>query len=239
MLYTSINNQKIKELKKLEKKKHRDETNMFLIETEHLVKEAYASGILKEILLLEGTDIDIDIPKNYVNDTVLKHLSQLPSPSNIIGICHKKEEKLIGNKILVLDDVQDPGNVGTIIRSSVAFNVDTIVLSGGSADIYSDKVLRASQGMIFKMNFFRGNIKEIIASLKDKDYKIYGSKVTGGKPIKNVTKSEKSVIIMGNEGNGISEEILKMCDEYIYIPISENCESLNVGVAAGIILYEL
>jgi len=239
MLYTSINNSKIKELKKLEKKKYRDETNTFLIETKHLIMEAYESGCLDEVLLLEGTDIDIDIKKSYVNETVLNYLSQMPSPSNVIGICHKKEDKLIGNKILILDDVQDPGNIGTIIRSSVAFGVDTIVLSDGCADIYSDKVIRSSQGMLFKINFLRGNIQEIIKKLKELNYKIYGTKVDGGKELKSVSKCEKSVIIMGNEGNGVSKDILNMCDEYIYIPISDNCESLNVGVATSIILYEL
>lgn len=239
MFYTSVNNTKIKELKKLEKKKYRDETNTFLIETKHLIMEAYESGCLDEVLLLEGTDIDIDIKKSYINETVLKYLSQMPSPSNVIGICHKKKEKIVGNKILILDDIQDPGNIGTIIRSSVAFGVDTIVFSDGSADIYSDKVIRSSQGMLFKTNFVRGNIENIIIKLKQQGFKIFGTKVDGGKELKNVSMYEKSAIIMGNEGNGVSKQILDMCDEYIYIPISNDCESLNVGVATGIILYEL
>lgn len=239
MIYTSINNSKIKELKKLQNKKYRDETNMFLVETKHLVKEAYDSGYLDELLVLEGSTFSLDVKTNYISENVLKYLSLMPSPSEVIGICKKREEKLNGNKILILDDIQDPGNLGTIIRSSVAFGVSTIVLSKGCADVYSDKVIRASQGMIFKVNIIRSDIKEIVNKLKAEDYKILGTKVDGGKEIKSVSKSEKFAIIMGNEGNGVSKEILNMCDEYIYIPMNKNCESLNVGVATSIILYEL
>ena len=239
VIYTSINNQKIKDLKKLQNKKYRDETNMFLVETKHLVKEAYDSGFLEELLVLDDSDFSLDVKTNYINETVLKYLSVLPSPSEVIGICKKKTEELKGNKILILDDVQDPGNLGTIIRSSVAFGVSTIVLSKGCADIYSDKVIRASQGMIFKVNIIRADLKEIIEKLKIENYKILGSKVDGGKEIKSVSKSEKFAIIMGNEGNGVSKEVLDMCDEYIYIPMNKECESLNVGVATSIILYEL
>lgn len=239
VIYTSINNSKIKELKKLQNKKYRDETNMFLVETKHLVKEAYDSGYLDELLVLESSIFSLDVKTNYISENVLKYLSLMPSPSEVIGICKKREEKLNGNKILILDDIQDPGNLGTIIRSSVAFGVSTIVLSKGCADVYSDKVIRASQGMIFKVNIIRSDIKEVVNKLKAEDYKILGTKVDGGKEIKSVSKSEKFAIIMGNEGNGVSKEILNMCDEYIYIPMNKNCESLNVGVATSIILYEL
>lgn len=239
VIYTSINNSKIKELKKLQNKKYRDETNMFLVETMHLVKEAYDSGYLDELLVLESSTFSLDVKTNYISENVLKNLSLMPSPSEVIGICKKREEKLNGNKILILDDIQDPGNLGTIIRSSVAFGVSTIVLSKGCADVYSDKVIRASQGMIFKVNIIRSDIKEVVNKLKAEDYKILGTKVDGGKEIKSVSKSEKFAIIMGNEGNGVSKEILNMCDEYIYIPMNKNCESLNVGVATSIILYEL
>lgn len=239
VIYTSINNSKIKELKKLQNKKYRDETNMFLVETKHLVKEAYDSGYLDELLVLEGSTFSLDVKTNYISENVLKYLSLMPSPSEVIGICKKREEKLNGNKILILDDIQDPGNLGTIIRSSVAFGVSTIVISKGCVDVYSDKVIRASQGMIFKVNIIRSDIKEVVNKLKAEDYKILGTKVDGGKEIKSVSKSEKFAIIMGNEGNGVSKEILNMCDEYIYIPMNKNCESLNVGVATSIILYEL
>ena len=156
-----------------------------------------------------------------------------------MGICKKIESKPIEKKVLMLDDVQDPGNLGTIIRSCVAFNIDTIILSECSVDIYNSKVLRATQGMIFNINIIEENLLKVIEDLKEKDYKIYATKVNGGKSLKNVEKSEKFAIIMGNEGNGVSKEILDVCDEYIYIDMNTSCESLNVGVATSIILYEL
>ena len=153
MFYSSVQNNKIKELGKLNTKKYRDKTGLFLVEGEHLIVEAYNSGYLKEVLLLEGNSISLDVKVNYVSESVMKFLSSLDTPTNMIGVCHKKENEIKGDKLLVLDDVQDPGNLGTIIRSSVAFNIDTIILSEKCVDIYSPKVLRASQGMVFYINF--------------------------------------------------------------------------------------
>ncbi|MBQ9071573.1 MAG: RNA methyltransferase [Bacilli bacterium] len=239
MLYTSIKNDKIKNIKKLNTKKYRDEFNEFLIEGEHLVLEAYKKGYLKELILLEETDFKLDVATIYVTKEVLKYISDLDNPPKIIGICKKIESKPIGNRVLMLDDVQDPGNLGTIIRSSVAFNIDTIILSKGCVDIYNSKVLRATQGMLFNINIIESDLLQVIKNLKEKSYKIYATKVNGGKSLKNVEKSEKFAIIMGNEGNGVKNEILDMSDEYIYIDMNPSCESLNVGIATSIILYEL
>ena len=237
MLYTSVDNKYIKNLKKLNQKKYRDINNEFIIEGEHLVKEAYKNGVLKELILLENTDFKLDVKTNYVTLNVLKYISELDTPSNIIGICNKLEEKEIGNKILILDGIQDPGNLGTIIRSSVAFNIDTIVLSLDSVDLYNSKVIRATQGMLFNINVISRDLKEFIPTLKD--YKIYATKVNGGKSLKSLEKVEKFAIIMGNEGNGVKKDILDLCSEYLYIDMNKNCESLNVAVATSIILYEL
>jgi len=239
MLYTSIENKKIKYIKKLNKKKYRDEFNEFLIEGEHLVLEAYKSGILKELILEENTDFSLDIYTNYVTNNVLKYISDLETPQKIMGICCKIKEKSIGNKIVILDDVQDPGNLGTIIRSSAAFNIDTIILSENSVDLYNSKVLRATQGMLFNINIIERNLINIISQLREDGYTVYGTKVNGGKSLKNVEKSQKFAIIVGNEGNGVKEEILDLCSDYIYIDMDKSCESLNVAVATSIILYEL
>ena len=239
MLYSSIENKKIKNIKKLNTKKYRDEFNEFLIEGEHLVQEAYKNGILKEIILEENTDIDIDIEKSYVTSSVLKYISELDNPSKIMGICKKIDKKNIGNKILMLDGIQDPGNFGTIIRSSVAFNIDTIVLSRECVDLYNSKVLRATQGMIFNVNIVEKDLVELVPNLKKDGYKVYGTKVNGGKSLKNVERCEKFAIIMGNEGRGVHSSLLDLCSDYIYIDMNSACESLNVGVATSIILYEL
>lgn len=239
MVYTSIENKKIKNIKKLYSKKYRDEFNEFIIEGEHLIEEAYKKGILKELILEENTYFNLDIETTYVSESVLKYISELTNPPKILGICSKLKKGSIGNKIVILDDIQDPGNLGTIIRSAVAFNIDTLILSKNSVDVYNSKVLRATQGMIFNINIIVCDIENIIKELKENHYKIYGTKVNGGKSLKSIEKSKKFAIIMGNEGNGVKTNILDLCSDYIYIDMNESCESLNVGVATSIILYEL
>ena len=238
MIIESTDNKKIKNLRKLKSKKYRDEEKKFLIEGIHLVKEAYDSGNLIEVLLLEGDDIDFNAPVTYVSENVMKSLSDLETPYNIIGICNYPKEKEIGNKILMLDEVQDPGNLGTIIRSSVAFDIDTIYLSENSVDIYNSKVLRGCQGMNFYINIVRSNLVDKIKELKTKGYKIYTTDVNGGKELKSIKSPDKYVIIMGNEGKGVSFEASELADERIYINMNDNCESLNVAVATSIILYK-
>lgn len=238
MLYTSKDNKKIKDIKKLQTKKYRDLTNQYIVEGEHLINEAYKCGYLDEIFIEEGKTFNINVPINYVSKEILKYLSNLETPT-IIGICHKKQEQPIGDKVVILEDIQDPGNLGTIIRSSVAFNIDTIILSKNSVDLYNDKVIRATQGMIFKINIITRDAIEIVKELKSKNYTIYGTKVDGGKELKTIEKNRLFAIIMGNEGKGISNEISNLCDTYLYIKMNNECESLNVGIATSIILYEL
>lgn len=237
MFISSIENPKIKELKKLKTKKYRDILGKFIIEGEHLINEAYNLGYLEEIYALENYECNLDVKINYVTKEILKYITDLETPT-IIGVAKKIEEKDIGNRLVILDDIQDPGNLGTIIRSSVAFNIDTIVLSNNSVDLYNDKVIRASQGMIFKINILRKDIIPFVSNIKN-DYYIYGTKVNGGNSLKKIEKHKKFVIIMGNEGKGMSSSLDNLCDEFIYIDMNENCESLNVGVATSIILYEL
>ena len=171
MLIESIDNKKIKMIRKLNNKKYRDEYEKFIVEGIHLVEEAYKSGNLDEVFILSGNDYNFDIPKTYVTSNVLKHISNLNTPYDIIGICNYKKEEEIGNKVLILDDIQDPGNLGTIIRSSVAFNVDTIILSNHTVDLYNDKVLRAAQGENFHINIIRCDLEEKIKYLKNNNYK--------------------------------------------------------------------
>ena len=239
MLYSSIDNNKIKDLKKLHNKKYRDKKGLFLVEGRHLVLEAYKSGYLKELLLEENEILPLDVMTYYMTNNVKNYLSELETPTNIIGVCEKKEGIIKGNRIVYLDCIQDPGNLGTIIRSCVAFNIDTLVLSRDCVDLYNSKVIRASQGLIFHLNIVIADINEFVPKLKDENYKIYGTKVTHGKSLKTIEKVSKFVIIMGNEGNGISELSSELCDEFIYIDMNDRCESLNVGVATSIILYEL
>ena len=239
MIYTSTDNKKIKELKKLNIKKYRDQSNSFLVEGEHLVLEAYKKGLLEELFLEENTKLDLDVKTSYLSRNVIKFISELDNPSIIIGVCKKVEEKEIGNKVLVLDDIQDPGNFGTIIRSAVAFNINTIVVSNNTVDLYNSKVIRASQGMLFNINIIRRDLNVFVPELKKEGYQIYATKVNGGKSLKTIEKMEKFAIIMGNEGAGVNDNLMNLADEYLYIDMNSNCESLNVAVATSIILYEL
>jgi len=240
MVITSLNNEHIKEINKLKDKKHRDLTGTFLIEGEHLVYEAIKENLVKELIVLEGEDFYCDnIPITFVSKEVMKKISSMDSYPNVIGVSNKKKEEKIGDRILILDDIQDPGNLGTMIRSSVAFNVDTIILSPRTVDLYNHKVIRSTQGMLFHINIIVKELTDIIEELKKDNYKIYGTKVDGGIDVKNTTYSEKYALVIGNEGNGMSEKVSDLCDEYLYIKMNDSVESLNAGVAASILLYEL
>lgn len=240
MLITSIHNEHIKELVKLKEKKYRDQTNTFLVETKHLVLEAYKAGLIEELILEQDEIFPLDIKPLYVSKEVLKKLSSVESPSNVMAVVRKRPpEEKYGEKILILDRIQDPGNLGTIIRSAVAFNIDTIICSPDTVDFYNPKVVRASQGMMFHIPIIVKNTKQIIKELKDKDYKIVGTKVTNGKDVRTASIYSHFALVIGNEGQGISQEIDELCDEYLYIKMNENCESLNASIAASILLYEI
>ena len=147
-------------------------------------------------------------------------------------------ENSVNGNIIILDNLQDPGNLGTIIRSSVAFNIDAIIISDTSVDLYNPKVVRATEGMIFNLNIIRRNLEEVIPVLKNLGYKIVGTDVNEGVDVRNISK-ENVAIVIGNEGSGMSENVKKLCDEFINIKINKSCESLNAGVAASIIMYEV
>lgn len=234
----SVNNEQIKEIRKLKDKKNRDESNLFLVEGDHLVREAYKSGNLVKLILTEDI-YDFDVEKLLVSDKVIKSISELNN-SSVIGICKKISTELnLTKNVLILDGLQDPGNLGTIIRSCIAFGIDNLVLSNNSVDLYNSKVIRSTQGMIFNINIIRDDLSKVISLLKENNYNIYGTNVINGIDIKDVKKDEKYAIIMGNEGNGISKDVSSLVDKNIYIKMNEKCESLNVAVSASIILYEL
>ena len=236
---TSVNNNHIKELCKLKEKKYRDNTNTFLIEGEHLIYEAYKEGLLEEVLPLIGEDFSMASNITFISREVMKKLSSTDSIPNVIGVCRKNKEKKPGNKILILEDIQDPGNLGTIIRSSLAFGIDTIVLSPKTVDLYNSKVIRSTQGMMFHINIIVRDLIPFIEGLKKSNYSIYGTKVDNGLNVRNIEKVDKYAIIIGNEGNGMSHDIESLCDKNLYIDMDNNVESLNAGVAASIILYEM
>ena len=226
----SLNNERIKEYAKLNQKKYRDDTNMFIIEGTHLVEEAFKNNIVVDAFSL-------DDKYTKVSEEVMKKLSNLDTPPKYLAVCNKIEEKDINGNVLILDGVQDPGNLGTIIRSSIAFNIDTIILSNDSVDLYNTKVLRATEGMIFNINIIRRDLNEILPNLKDK-YTIYTTNVVNGTNLSDIKVKTPFALIMGSEGNGVKDSIASYADESVYISMNTKCESLNVGVATSIILYE-
>ena len=235
---TSTTNSRIKEINKLKTKKYRDEQKLFIVEGDHLVNEAYKKNQLQEIIALESYDGNLDIKTTYVSESVMKKLSSMVSISNVIGICKKFIPLTYGKRLIVLDGIQDSGNLGTIIRSAASFNFDTVVLSENTVDLYNDKVIRSSEGMIFNVDVLRVNLDSFIDELKDNNYDIYTTDVNGGKNISDVEFNEKFAIIIGNEGNGVGS-IKEKADHKIYIPMNKKCESLNAAVATSIIMYEV
>lgn len=239
MLITSLNNEHIKEILKLKEKKYRDLSNTFLIEGRHLVLEAHREKKIVELILEQDELFPLDTNTLYVSSNVMKKLSDLSTPSNVMAVVEKLDEKPIGEKILILDNVQDPGNLGTIIRSAVAFNFDTIVLSPKTVDLYNPKVVRSTQGMMFHTNIIIREPVNFINELKSEGYKIVGTKVTNGVDVRDSKTYSHFALIIGNEGKGMSEELSELCDEYLYIKMNDQCESLNAAVAASILMYEI
>ena len=241
MIITSLDNDNVKKWKKLCKKKYRDEFGIYLVEGEHLVEEAYKSGVIDKVIVLDGESYSYD-NIIYVSYEVMKAISCLDTPNRIMGVCKKKESnELVGKKYLLLDGVQDPGNLGTIVRSAVAFNIDTIVLSDDTVDLYNPKVLRSTQGMIFHTNIIECDLVDVINELHSNDITVYGTDVNNGIDARELSDLDKTsfALVMGNEGNGVRKEIKELCDKNLYINMNENVESLNVGVATSILLYEL
>ncbi len=241
---TSINNNLIKEFAKLKEKKYRIQKGEFLIEGDHLINEAYNANRLK-ILLSSNDDIlnKYDKCEKYkVSEDIIKKLSQTTSPQGLVGICDIKDVEVDYKKyqhILILDDVKDPGNIGTLIRTSLAFDIDLIVMSNDSCDIYNDKVVRASQGAIFNIDIVYRNLKDEIKLMKNKDIKIISTSLSATIDVKDIEKIDKYAIILGNEAKGVSDDIQQVADINVIIPISKKMESLNVAIAGAIMMYEV
>lgn len=239
-MITSLENKEIKKYLKLKKKKYRDLEKLFLVEGEHLIKEAEKSNSLVKVILTEDKELETNKEILYVTHEIMKKLSNLDTPPEMIGVCKINDNnKVKGNIILALDDIQDPGNLGTIIRSAVAFNIKTILLSENTVDLYNPKVLRSTQGLLFYTNVIRCDLEKELKKLKEEQYSIYVTNVEEGKEINKMNVAEKLVLVMGNEGNGVSSNIKSLKDENIYIKTNNLVESLNVGVSTSILLYEL
>lgn len=239
-IITSLENNKVKYWNKLNDKKFRDSENLFLVEGDHLIKEAYLTSSLVELIIDENYISDTkDIKTTYVTKNIMKKISRQVTPPKAIGIVKKFKPLDYGNRLIILDDIQDPGNLGTIIRSAVAFNIDTLILGEGCVDLYNAKTIRSSEGMIFHINTIRTNLEKFLTELQENNYTIFGTDVTNGLTLDTVAFPKKVAIIIGNEGQGISPKLKTLIAKNIYIPTSNSLESLNASVAASIIMYEM
>jgi len=241
---TNRNNPICFHMRKLGKsKKYRDEHKEFICDGFKLLNEAVSYGAkINTVLTSELLETQLpDGVKFCLTDyDIIESVSPLNNPQSLIFSCHYKETESCDFKKgthIMLDTVQDPGNVGTIIRCANAFGIKSVILSGASADIYNPKTIRATMGAVFKQKIYYMNKNEI-DDLKNSGVRFIGaSNNASATNIKNADLNN-AVIILGNEGKGISERLVKLCDSMISIPLSPECESINVAAAASIIMWE-
>ncbi|GFP76767.1 TrmH family RNA methyltransferase [Clostridium fungisolvens] len=248
-LIESNDNKHFKELKKLKEKKYRKQLGLYIIEGLRFVEEAVkADAAIDEIIIDEAKQErfeDICLKVNDDKITLLKSslFNQLSGTENSQGIiavikigCSENNYK--GSFYVLLDKLQDPGNVGTIIRTAHAAAVDGIIVRDGTVDIYNDKTLRSTMGSIFYTNIIEDKNLEVVQKFKEDGFKLLASSLDTDFNYYEVDLSDKIILVVGNEGNGVSDEIYKLCDLKAKIPMPGNAESLNASVAASIMIYE-
>ncbi|CAM4160806.1 TrmH family RNA methyltransferase [Lacicoccus alkaliphilus] len=235
---TSKDNTRIKNLRKLHKRKERSRTGMFLIDGEHLVEEAVAAGQRIHYLIAEAdytfTFDASDFEVVYVSAPVLKSLSQLEAPQGVMAALTYVPPEVSGDKVLVLDDVQDPGNLGSLIRTADAFGFDRVVVSRGTVDPFSDKVLRSAQGSTFHISI---EVADAGGAIREFDGMTIGTSLRDAEFLDEVPQPDRLLVVLGNEGRGVSGELLGFVDRTVKIHMPGRSESLNVAIAGGILMH--
>lgn len=251
---TSKENDFIKHIKKLKDKKYRDINKEFIIEGIRLVAEAIQENAkIKQIVLCDDCERSDLIPKElmydiaklecvYVTENLFKYLSDVQNPQGILAVIEKDNEETqidyTQDIIVALDDVQDPGNLGTILRTVDSIGITQILVSKGTADCYNSKVVRSTMGAIFRIKIIEcKDLLKTMKEIKKHKFKVMVSSLQTENSIYDVDYNKK-VIVIGNEANGVSEELQKLADKKVKIPMLGKTESLNASVATGIILYE-
>ena len=261
---TSKTNSTIVKIAKLENKKHRYEEKLFVCHGTKLFKEAANFGAeIKYIVLKNEVSFDAEVIDEIkaqqakgtvilcVSNSVFDKISEEQAPQGIITVCSFLKESFVfsadvkndisDEKILLFESVRDPGNVGTIIRNAAAFGIDRLIFSSDCADVYSSKTIRAAMGAIFKVKINVVNdLKETVEMLKKKGKTVLGAALgKNSLVLGKYNLSKNDAVIIGNEGHGISDELLNMCDNTLLIPMCENTESLNAAIATAIIMWEI
>lgn len=253
----SKQNERFKAWKKLLTRKGRRELQQFIVEGEHLVEEALKSSWQVEALVY--TD-EYRLPASWKKEVssaplsyytleseLFEELTETSTPQGIIAIIRREQKHSLtnlmeqGSTFLLLDQVNDPGNLGTIMRTAEAAHIDALIVGKGTVDPFSGKVIRATQGAIFHLPIFAVELSELVAHLQQQGWKVYGTSLDQAIDYRElqVEAEDKIALMMGNEANGVEESLLGQADQNIQIPIWGKVESLNVGIATGILLYHL
>lgn len=252
---TSKDNENIKHIRKLKDKKYRDEYKEYVIEGIKLVKEAIEENVvIKTIVVCDGCDKSKDFDSKLlyemakraciaVPESVFNTLTDVVNPQGILAIVGYSEEesKKIDYKqdiIVILDNIQDPGNLGTILRTIDSAGLNQLIVTKGTVDCYMNKVVRSTMGAIFRVNVIEvDDLEKTIKEIKSHKFKVVGTDLNTEKSIYDI-EYKKTAIIIGNEAGGIEENILLLADEKVKIPMIGKTESLNASVATGIVVYE-
>lgn len=245
----SKNNNSFKDIKKLKEKKHRVKNNKYIIEGLRFVDEALKSGVSIDSIIFtqnfkEKNDeffskISANVKLIQMNESLLKQLCSTENPQGVLAVVNMQNKELKdGELVILVDKVQDPGNMGTIIRTAHAAGASGIVVIKGTVDIYNDKTLRSTMGSIFYIPVVEDDSLEYIKSLKEDGYRLVVSSLQGKNNFFEEDLQGKVIIAVGNEGNGISDEVYEISDVKVKIPMPGNAESLNVAVATSVMIYE-
>ena len=242
---TSLKNPKVMAWRSLKERKGRRETGCFLVEGRKMVEEALASAFSVETLLVSeshAADFSLpeDVPAYLLPDHVFAALCNTKTPQGISAVVRMRTAPVTGSCLLALDDVQDPGNVGTILRTADAAGFDGVLLSDKCADIFSPKVLRATMGSIFRMPVeITDQLPLALHQLKEEGWSILSSQLDGTPFFRREPVGDRFCLIIGNEGNGISPSVQAEATHKLRLPMRGGAESLNAAIAAGIMMYDL
>ena len=243
MIITSKDNEIIKNIKKLKEKKYR--LDSYIVEGIKMVKEAISEN--QEIALIairEDFKIDFDTKKMKIvtiSNKIFNDISDVKTPQGILAVIKKNQNNQIetnSDYILALDSLQDPGNMGTIIRTADSANINQIIINKTTVDPYSPKVIRSTMGAIYRTNIIEvEDLKATLKEMKSKGFQIITTDLKATQSI-YVNYNNKTVVVIGNEANGVSQEILQTADKKVIIPMLGKTESLNASIAASIMIYE-
>lgn len=238
MIYqiTSKDNRRVIEAAKLQMAKYQKTSGLFLVEGYHLLEMAIKHQAVQYVFATKEIP-SLNVDQYIVSDEILAKLAASKNPQGVVAVCKEKQsQNPSSNGVIYLDDVSDPGNLGTILRTALAFGYMDVILSENCVSPYNDKAISASQGAIFGLNLISGDAN-LLKQMKENGYQLVATSLYDSVPLEEAAFKEHHVILLGNESRGLSPVLLSLADIRTRISISE-IESLNVAVAAGIVLYE-